>query len=137
MPGFLWCLKNIGASCSKHDYEISFEKNKFAFCGIQVCIKRIKFPFGGIQVCVWWNSSLRFTESSLRFVELKFASNESSLRVMESSLRFVDSSLHFVDSSFYRNFFIDENQFKLETYQQVSLAIKIFYHMCDVTFLLC
>ena len=32
---------------------------------------------------------------------------------------------------------LNENQFKLKTYQQVSLAIKIFYHSCDITFLPC
>ena len=32
---------------------------------------------------------------------------------------------------------LDENQCELKTYQQISLAIKIVYHACDITFLLC
>ena len=31
---------------------------------------------------------------------------------------------------------LHENQCKLKTYQQISLAIKIVYHACDRTFLL-
>ena len=32
---------------------------------------------------------------------------------------------------------LDENQCKLKAYQQISLAVKIVYHTCDITFLLC
>ena len=94
--GFMFTLHKIRNSSFR------FVEFKFAFCGIQICIKRIKFAFCRIQVCIK-RIKFAFRGIQVYIKRIKFAFG--GIKFAFRGIKFAFGEIKFafiVDSRFYQ-----------------------------------